>query len=250
MEVLEELKRIAEKVQAERLRRESAEDPSATLERRLVTRVDDLYHYFKELQKHLSVASPEVWGDFYVPDLCTLTNLKQENYQVHTEDTGDVRQFTFHYTCVGKGSREIRFPNSILAETKKDRLLRNNLKFRLRENAGGTCSIIIEAFVPVSFKFKADFKKAAVRLRVKNKPMLGLSQYSYGAGGVNAEFMDEVALYILDKPNRFDELSGNTIPENTLVRLREQLDREKRRRKGKKARLKEFLSKPLFGGKP
>ena len=254
MGVLDELKQEAEKTQAEREKEQSTETAQkAELERKLVTRVDDLYSYFKEFQKQLSVVSPDVVGDFNVQELCKLTNLKQGDYKLSTENSSEVRKFTFHYTCTGPGIREIRLPSRVIAEQKKEFLWSCNLKFKLKDQAGGKCSILMEAFVPVSFEFEADLEKAAVRLRVKNKPMLGVSNYSYNADQINSDFMDEVAKYVLDKPNRFDELSGNTIPEDTLMRIRAQL-KEKggakpEAKESGKSGLKEILTKPLFSKK-
>lgn len=254
MGVLDELKQEAEKAQAEREKEQSAEvTQKAELERKLVTRVDDLYSYFKEFQKQLSVVDPQVTGDFNVQDLCKLTNLKQGEYKLATDDVSSVRKFTFHYTCTGSGVREIKLPSRVIAEQKKEYLWACNLKFKLKDQAGGRCSILMEAFVPVSFEFEADLEKAAVRLRVKNKPMLGVSNYSYSADQINSDFMDEVAKYILDKSNRFDELSGNTMPEDTLIRLRAQLagkgGGKSKEKVAEKSGLKEILTKPLFGKK-
>lgn len=254
MGVLDDLKQEAEKTQAERDKEQSAEAAQkAEIERKLVTRVDDLYSYFKEFQKQLSVVDPQVVGDFNVQDLCKLTNLKQGGYKLTTEDVSEVRKFTFHYACTGSGVREIKLPSRMVAEQKKEFLWSCNLKFKLKDQAGGRCSILLDAFVPVSFEFEADLEKASVRLRVKNKPMLGVSNYSYSADQINSDFMDEVAKYILDKPNRFDELSGNTIPEDTLIRLRAQLAEKSggkaQEKAAEKSGLKDILTKPLFGKK-
>jgi len=246
MGVLDELRQEAEKA---RTKREEAQGavPAQTsdVERKLLTRLDDLYTYFKELQKQLSVVEPQVVEDVDVQDLCKLTNLRQGDYKIQTDNENEVRRFIFHYTCTGTGVREIKLPNRAAAESRKEFLWSCNLKFKLKDQPGGRCSILVEAFVPVSFEFEADIEKAVVRLGVKNKPMLGVCNYSYSAEQINQDFMDEVAKYVLEKPNRFDELSGNTIPEDTLLRLRAQLAEKS----DKKSGLKEILTKPLFGRK-
>jgi hypothetical protein len=257
MGVLDELKKEAEKSQQQREQQERAgTGPRAELERKLVTRVDDLYCYFKEFEQQLKLANPNVTGAFDVEGLCTLTNLAQGEYKLRTSDVGEIRKFAFQYACTGSGMREVRLANMVLAEQKRDLLTGNNLKCRIKIDASDRCMLQIQAFVPIAFQFEVDADKAAVRLRVKNKPMLGVANYSYAADQINAEFMDEVAKYILDKPNRFDELSGNTVPEDTLSRLREQLAKEKAKTKPAAAKdqsgkggLKGILTKPLFGKK-
>lgn len=242
MGVLDELKQQAEKVQAKLKEQEASQKGQRSrLERRLVTRMDDLHAYFKEFQQQLNLVKPEITSDFYITDLCTLKGLSQEAYQLTSDNSGHVNKFTFHYALVGKGVREVRLPNKLVAEQKKEVLWRYGFKFKLKEYSPSRCSLLIEAYVPVSFEFEADVERAAIRLRVKNKPMPGISTYTYDADQVDSEFMDETAKYVLSKPNGFDELSGNTVPEDTLVRLREQLNREKKRGRGAKPSLTEKL---------
>jgi len=259
MGVLDELKKEAEKSQLQQEQQESeAAAKRVELERKLLTRVDDLFCYFKEFEQQLKLANPNVTGAFDAGGLCTLTNLTQGEYKLTTRDVGDVRKFSFQYTCTGSGVREVKLANMALAEQKRELLTVNNLKCRIKIDANDRCQLLIHAFVPISFQFEVDADKAAVRLRVKNKPMLGVANYSYAADQINAEFMDEVAKYILDKPNRFAELSGNAVPEDALSRIREQLAKDKAKTKAKLAAgndqpgaggLKGILTKPLFGKK-
>lgn len=250
MGVLEELKQQAEKVKAEReVQEKSEQGRRSALDRRLLARINELYGYFREFQEQLNVVNPEIVSDFYVTDLCTLKGLRQQNYRITTGGNGELRKFTLHYDCVGRGIKEVRFPNLALAEQKKDRLQRCNLRFKLKQHSPSRCSLLIEPLIPVAFCFKVDTERAAIRLKVRNKPTLGSSSYTYEADELNAEFMEEVAKYVLDKPNRFDELSGNTIPEDTLTRIREKLKEEKGRNPRAGSSLRKRLARPLFGKK-
>lgn len=240
MGVLDELKQQAEKAQARLEEQEaSLEGRRSTIERKLMKRMDDLHAYFKEFQQQLALVNPEISNDFYITDLCTLNGLKQGAYQVTSDNSDHVHKFTFHYALVGRGMREVKLPNKLVAEQKKEILWRYGFKFKLKEYSPSRCSLLIEAYVPVSFEFEADVERAAIRLKVKNKPMPGVSTYTYDADQINAEFMDEAAKYILDKTNSFDELSGNTVPEDTLVRIRQQLKREREKGRGAKPSLSE-----------
>lgn len=243
MGVLDELKQQAEKVQARLKEQETNQKGQRSIiERRLMSRMDGLHAYFKEFQQQLNLVNPEITSDFYITDLCTLKSLRQGGYQLTSDNSGYVRKFTLHYALVGRGMSEVKLPNKLIAEQKRENLWRCGFKFKLKEYSPSRCSLLIEAYVPVSFEFEADAERAAIRLKVKNKPMPGVSGYIYDADQIDAEFMDETAKYILDKPNGFDELSGNTVPEDTLVRIREQLKREKKKGRG----AKESLSEKLF----
>ena len=242
MGVLDELKQQADKAQA-KLKQQEAQEQSqrSQIERRLNARLEDLHAYFREFQQQLNVVKPEITSDYYITDLCTLKNLSQGNYRVTSDSSNGVRRFVFHYASTGNGVREVKLSSKLLAEQRRENLWRYGFKFKLKENGPNSCSLLVESYVPVSFEFEADVDRAAIRLKVKNKPMPGISGYTYDADQIDAEFMDEVAKYILDKPNRFDELSGNTVSENTLVRLRQQLAREKKRGRGAKPSLTEKL---------
>ncbi len=242
MGVLDELKQQAEKAQARLKEQEASRDGQrSNIERSLMKRMDDLHAYFKEFQQQLALVNPEITNDFYITDLCTLMGLKQGAYQVTSDSSGHVHKFTFHYALIGRGMREVKLPNRLVAEQKKETLWRYGFKFKLKEYSPSRCSLLIEAYVPVSFEFEPDVERAAIRLKVKNKPMPGVSTYTYDADQIDAEFMDETAKYILDKANSFDELSGNTVPEDTLVRIRQQLKREKKKGRGAKPSLTEKL---------
>lgn len=242
MGVLDELKLQAEKARARLEEQETSQKGQRSIvERRLMSRMNDLHAYFKEFQQQLNLVNPEVTSDFYITDLCTLKRLRQGGYQLTSDNSGCVGKFTFHYALVGRGMREVKLPSKLIAEQKRENLWRYGFKFKLKEYSPGRCSLFIESYVPVSFEFEADAERAAIRLKVKNKPMPGVSGYIYDADQIDTGLMDETAKYILDKPSRFDDLSGNTVPEDTLVRIREQLKREKKKGRGAKKSLSEKL---------
>lgn len=243
MGVLDESNQQAGKAQARRRGQEAIrEDKRSIMERRLMNRMDDLHAYFKEFQQQLTLVNPEITNDFYVTDLCTLKGLRQGAYQVTSDSSGHVHKFTFHYALAGGGVREVKLPNKLAGEQKKEILWRYGFKFKLKEYASTGCALLIEPYVPVSFEFESDVDRGAIQLKVKNKPMPGLFTYTYGTERMDAELMDEMAKYILDKPNSFNELSGNAIPENTLERIRRQLEREEKKARG----AKKSLGKKLF----
>jgi hypothetical protein len=243
MGVLDELKQQAKDLQAGREKREtSREGQHSVTERRLRSRMSDLHAYFKELLQHLKLVDPEITKDFYVIDLCTLKGLRQARYRLTSDNPVHVNNFTFYYDLVGNRTNEVKLPNKLVAAQKKESLWRYGFRCKLKEYSPSCCSLLIEEFVPVSFEFGVDRERAAIRLKVKNKPMPGIYTYTYDPDQVDAKFMDETAKYILERPNGFDELSGNTVPEQTLVRLRDQLNREKNR--GREA--KNSLAKKLF----
>jgi len=255
MGVLDELKKEAEAARArEEREKSSTEQERIALERKLLTRLDDLYHYFKEFHGTVSEVNPDIAVNMDVEGFGTLEGLKQGEYKIATDDPEDVRKFMFHFKLIGEGRRELKFANRALAQKQKEYMWNANLRFQVRDTSGGGSTIVFDPVVPVSFEFAADVEKQAVRLRVKNMPRLGPYTYNYAPEQVNGEFMDEVAKYILRKESRFDELSGNTLSEETRMKLRQQLqekpapaaeDQEEKEKKGLGSKFKSVLTSEI-----
>ena len=94
----------------------------------------------------------------------------------------------------------------------------------------------------VTCDFVADFERAAIVLKVKNLKVLGTLTNNFNPEKLDQEFMDEFGKCVLDKPNRYDELTGNTISDTTRMRLREQIAAA---RKGKSAELESPAQAPV-----
>ncbi len=236
MGLLDELKQEAESLKA---REEEAPDTTqadsraqAELARRkLEPKMKALYKYFTEFNEHLNVVSPDVSGDYLLEGLGTLTNLRQGDYKLTTDDPKSIQKFTFHWSCSGTGRQEFKVANPILAEKHREALWNLNLRFNKRDLQNGAGAVfVVEAFVPVSFEFEADPVKNVISLKLKNLGALGIINHSYPPDKVNAELMDELAKCVLRRPNRFEELSGDKMADTLLLRIRENVEKERDQR--------------------
>ncbi len=176
----------------------------------------DLHAYFEELRQHLNLVKPEITSDFYITELCTLNRLRQGTYQLTSDNWVHSHTFFFHYALGGGGIFEAKLPSKLMGEQTKETLRRYGPKFKLKQYSPGRYSPLIEAYMPVSFEFEADMERAAIR-------MPGVSTYSYDIDEIDAEFMHEMAKYILGKPNGFEGMNGNCVAEESSVRTRQQL---------------------------
>ena len=232
MGVLDELKQEAENL---KVRGDEAQDTTQVntdlVRRQLEPKMKALYNYFKEFNEHLNVVSPDVSGDYLLEGLGTLTNLRQGDYKLATDDLNSIQKFTLHWSCSRSGRQEFKVGNPILAEKHRETLWNLNLRFNKRDLQNGAGAVfMVEAYVPVSFEFEADPIKNVIRLRLKNLGALGIVEHSYPPDKVNAELMDELAKCVLRRPNRFDELSGEKMSDTLLLRIREGVEQEREQR--------------------
>jgi hypothetical protein len=236
MGLLDELKQEAQdlKVREDEGQDSTQADANADVERSrrmLAAKMKALYNYFKEFNEHLNVVSPDVSGDYLLEGLGTLTNLRQGDYKLATDDPKSIQKFTFHWSCSRQGRQEFKITNPIIAEKHRETLWNLNLRFNKRDLQNGTGSVfVVEAFVPVSFEFEADPTKNVITLKLKNLGTLGVVNHAYSPDKVNAELMDELAKCVLLRPNRFDELNSEKISDTLRQRLRENVEKEREQR--------------------
>jgi hypothetical protein len=238
MGLLDDLKQQAQEL---KVREDEGQDPtqanantgaSAEQARRMLApKMKALYNYFKEFNEHLNVVSPDVSGDYLLEGLGTLTNLRQGDYKLTTDDPKSIQKFTFHWSCSRSGRQEFKVANPILAEKHRETLWNLNLRFNKRDLQRGAGAVFaVDAYVPVSFEFEADPVKNVISLKLKNLGALGVVNHFYPPDKINAELMDELAKCVLRRPNRFDELNGEKMSDTLRQRLRENLEKERERR--------------------
>ena len=234
MGLLDELKQEAEILKSEEA--DNAPDDTTEAEaerarRMLEPKMKALYKYFTEFCEHLNVVTPDVAGDYLLEGLGTLTNLRQGDYKLATDDPNSLHKFTFHWSCAGRGSKEFKVPNPIIAEKHRETLWNYNLKFNKRDLQNGAGAVfVVEAFVPVSCEFEIDATKNVIRMKLKNLGALGIINHVYPPNKINEELMDEFAKLVLRRPNRFDELSGEKMSDTLRQRIREGVEKEREQR--------------------
>lgn len=101
---------------------------------------------------------------------------------------------------------------------------------RYRTDLDWRQSANLDSYIPVSFHFAADPVRRLVRLKVSNFVDLGATAYLLQPEWIKTPLLDELARYILRRPSRFSELTGNVVPEPIRTRLRSKIDETRRER--------------------
>ena len=81
----------------------------------------------------------------------------------------------------------------------------------------------MDAYIPVSFEFEADFDNARINMRMRNVDTLGSSRVVFEPSQIDENFMDELGKLMVRESSKFQDLIGNTVSEETKMRLRQQL---------------------------
>lgn len=238
MGLLDELKREAETVKArEEEARSSVEAERDAVLKQLRPRMHGLYGFLKELAENLSVVNPDVRATYKVDGFGDVTGLRQEGYRVSTPDNRALTQFTLHFNCVSDGGVKFQTKGKENSERQRQYMWGHNLRFTSKLLADGSGVFFLETFVPVTLEFELAAERGAVRLRERNLLLLGTNTTYYTASQLTDEFFDEIGKAILRKPNRFSELSGNTLSDDARRRLRQQLAHDGYKKLSEKQRL-------------
>ncbi len=231
MSFLNELRKEADAV-----KKQQTEDMSSTVARNQMTlramlpRMRAMYKHLKEYSESLTVVKQNVAMSYELKGFETLENLIQADYRAYTDDPRQLSKFAFAFNCRGDETVILKTHGQDRYASVKEYLWSHNLRFASKVTGQGEGVFHLEPLVPVSFEFSADVEKASIRLRVKNMDSLGTSTFSYNPDALNSNFMEEFARYVLRKPNRFDDLSGNRISDDTRRHLRREVERQKEER--------------------
>ncbi len=224
LSLLDELKLEARDVETrEQEKQRAKEQQKEAVRERLAPHMRALYRYLTNLAGELTRVNPEVVTTYTVEGYGALPDLRQHGYKVFAEDPETIDHFTF--SCVREGEGVHEFRKELREEITRQReyLWSHNLRFGFKVGTDGVGVFTLQPWVPVAFDFSSDLDQGRIRLGVRNAIYLGKTTYTYDPGAINAGFMDELARYIVRRPNRFDELSGNVISEEVRKQLQQQL---------------------------
>ena len=176
----------------------------------------EIHHYLLELVNQLNVLNLDLERAYYLEGAGMIDNFRARDYALSI-DSIRIGQKDFantlvlRFKCVtDKGiTVERNVPTQI--DNLKEYLWQNNLKYQCTEykNERGLVSravFNISSEIPISVRFSADFENAKIFLQMKNFGGLTVNEYIYDADEVGSDLLDEMAKFLIDKPNKFRDL--------------------------------------------
>jgi hypothetical protein len=213
--LLEELKQ-----QAEKLKQEQDSGRAVRLQNLQVmqTGLQEARRYLGELANALNILKPAVYRSYYVDMANRLDQLAQCEYAVRekqrTLNSKDyLEEVAFGFRCVGTRNLTIEKTSMEGVNRLREYLWAYNIRFECREVKSerglperGTFTIFAE--VPASATFAGNWDTGEITLTLKNIERPGVVEYQYEAFELNVELFEELASFLLGRPNRLRQLGG------------------------------------------
>ncbi|MEK6663981.1 MAG: hypothetical protein AABY73_08980 [Pseudomonadota bacterium] len=180
------------------------------------TKYKEIHHYLRELVNQLNVLNQDIKRAYMIEGFGLIDDFRPRDYalsvdsiRIGQKDFANTLVFRFKCGTEKEISVERNVPSQI--DNLKEYLWQNNLKYQCTEFKNDRGMVARAVFnvtneIPVTFRFSADFENAKIFLQVKNFNGLTVNEYVYEVNEMTAEFLEELAKYVLEKPSKFREL--------------------------------------------
>ena len=197
------------------------------------TKYKEIHHYLRELVNHLNVLNQDIKRSYMIDGFGMIEDFRPRDYALNVDsirigqkDFANTLMFRFKCATEKNITFERLLPNQI--DNMKEYLWQNNLKYQCTEFKNDRGLVARAVFnvaneIPVTFRFSADFENAKIFLQVKNFSSLMVTEYIYEAKEITPEFLDELAKYVLEKPNKFSEMGRHQESMRELTRQARQI---------------------------
>ena len=186
-----------------------------------------LHEYLQQLANHLNNATADQAFAYDIEGYGSLSALKQNKFVVSVDDENLIQTCVLRYCCSRPLGVEFYQPNKEAGERQQQYLWKHKLRFSSRKMTDERWLFELESYVPVTFEFIVNAGRQIIQLKVTNQDSLGTVGYSYHTDDINPLYLDELAKYLMHKRSRFHELSGDVVPDDTLAKLRQQVEQRK-----------------------
>jgi|SRR3972149_4581252 len=186
-----------------------------------------LRQYLKELVETLNTLEPEDDFQFTLTKGVVFRNLKKRNFKFNPNQQGDGRSFTVRYDLVGELNQRLSVSNEILIKKIRAQLQELAIQFNETDESVSKCTFVIKPLFTTRIKCEASLPDRMINMAIENFEAPGTQQIRLQPEIVNDNFMEEIAKFILGKPNKFMELAGYTMPEELRRQLQEKLNQGK-----------------------
>lgn len=200
----------------------------------LAPKFHTIYNYYKELAENLNVLSPEDRTNYQLSKTVTFNNLKKNEFRVAKTDPQSLRVFAFRFDLVGDRDIQVIVNNLPMAERMRNMLSERGFRFLDKTESPSRIVFMVNPKITVNFEYSADLENCLVVLKIDNFDGAWSQMIRYSPAAINEGLLDETAKYILGKPNKFQEMSGNRVSEDMREKLRAKLVKDGKIPKGGK----------------
>lgn len=192
------------------------------------TKFKEIHNYLLELVNQLNVLNLELLRPYYIEGFGMIEDYRPRDYALSVDSIrigqkDYANTLVLRYKCGTEKNIEIERTVPAQIDNLKDYLWQNNLKYQCTEYKNDRGLVARAVFnvaneIPVTLRFTADFENAKIFLQMKNFNGLTVSEFTYEANEITAQLLDELAKYLIDKPNGFRELGQHQQSMRELTR--------------------------------
>jgi len=171
-------------------------------------KLEQIWSFLKELEQHLNYLKPEVYVDYEVAGFGTFKNLNQAHYKMEKGRKNILKRIPFRYICDSNDTLHLSIEGNRKLAAVIEELDRIGLKYQCKKQRDANNEVFageieVQASVPVSITFEGVVETASIQLTVKNYDSLTTSKTFLNPEHIDAEFLDQLGLFILRKENSF-----------------------------------------------
>ncbi len=226
MSILDELKK-----QAKDKNSQTAQDQSQTLQNYeinwhlLAPKVHLIFNYLKELADNLNIVKSEDRCSYSLTKTIEFKNLKKQDFRISKGEKDSIRSFSFRFDLTGERAIQVIINNLAEAEKIRNKLTEHTIRFTDTIESPNRIVFMVSPKITARFEYTADVVNRLILLKIDNFEGSWSQMIRYSPDMITDALMDETAKYILNKPNKFREMSGNTVSEEMRAKLQEKLQR-------------------------
>jgi hypothetical protein len=138
-----------------------------------------LYTYLKDACDQLTIVDPDVYATYDVRGFVKLGALRQSGYKVTSDDPRKTDKFSLSFACKQPDQIKLQVEGQDWATQQKEFVSSCNLRLTSKVTRDGGGVFLMDAYIPVSFEFEADFDNARINMSMRNVDMLGSSRVAF-----------------------------------------------------------------------
>ena len=221
MSLLDDLKKQAEtKASRDSVQTKGAPGRAEQVWKSLEPKMKMIARYYKELGDNLNIVTPDTLCSYQLNKSVVFNNLKKADFRITAKKANDFRCISFRYDLIGERDIKVAINNDMQAEKIRNVLSERGFRFVDKVESAKRIIFTIKPKITVLFEYSVDLENSLILLKIDNFDGAWTQLVRYQPEKVNEELLDETAKYILMKPNRFQQLSGNVVSEDMRAKLR------------------------------
>ena len=187
-----------------------------------------IHEFLHNLVEKLNTVNPTIVVDYPIKELGLLNEMKQTDYRLVYESSGQAEVIRFTFTLVSEQEHEFELQESEAIALRLKELQDDGLQVELKDVSGGQqASLVVQGHVPLKFEFQANVEACEIQLTIQNFRKLGTTTHTLKPHQIDDVFLEEFGKYLLRRDNQFyeqDLLEQQSLPLNFYVDTEQELE--------------------------